>query len=57
LCPESYTRFAAAWTFTKKFLVATIIKTEGITPTYLKKRFSAFNNQLRLLRDWLLGNH
>ena len=41
----------------KKFLVATIIKTEGITPTYLKKRFSTFNNQLRSLRDWLLENN
>ena len=41
----------------KKFLVATIIKTEGIIPTYRKKRFSTFNNQLRSLRDWLRENH
>jgi transposase len=41
----------------KKFLVATIIKTEGIAPKYMKRRFSTYNHQLRSLRDWLLENH
>ena len=40
----------------KKFLVATIIKSEGIMPHYQKKRFSTFNNQILELKQWLLEN-
>ena len=41
----------------KSFLVATIIKTEGITPSYQKKRFSTFNNEILRLKRWLLENN
>lgn len=41
----------------KKFLVATIITSEGITPHYQKKRFSTFNNQILELKQWLLDNN
>jgi len=41
----------------KSFLVATIIKTEGITPKYSKKRFSTFNNSILQFKQWLLDNH
>jgi transposase len=41
----------------KKFLVATIIKTNGENAKYTKKRFSTFNGQLRQLKDWLLTNN
>lgn len=37
----------------KKFLVATIITSDSISPKYHKKRFSTFNNSLFQLRDWL----
>lgn len=37
----------------KSFLVATIISTDGIQPHYLKKRFSTFNGQIRLFKQWL----
>ena len=40
----------------KKFLVATIIKTEGMTPYYSKKRFSTFNNDILRLKQWLIEN-
>jgi len=40
----------------KKFIVATIIKTEGITPKYSKKRFSTFNNDILRFKQWLLDN-
>jgi len=40
----------------KSFLVATIIKTEGITPKYSKKRFSTFNNSILQFKQWLLDN-
>lgn len=41
----------------KKFLVATIITSEGMTPHYQKKRFSTFNNQILELKGWLLENN
>ncbi len=42
----------------KSFLVATIIKTnpDGLTPTYLRKRFSTFNRQIVALKEWLMAN-
>jgi transposase len=40
----------------KSFLVATIIKTEGITPKYLKKRFPTFNKSILQLKQWLIEN-
>ena len=40
----------------KSFIVATIIKTEGITPKYTKKRFSTFNNDILRFKQWLLEN-
>ena len=40
----------------KKFIVATIIKTEGITPKYSKKRFSTFNNDILRFKQWLIDN-
>jgi len=40
----------------KSFLVATIIKTEGITPHYSKKRFSTFNNSILQFKQWLVEN-
>jgi len=40
----------------KSFLVATIIKTDGITPKYFKKRFSTFNNDILRLKQWLIEN-
>lgn len=41
----------------KTFLVATIIKTDGLVPKYIKKRFSTFNRDLLALRQWLLENN
>jgi transposase len=41
----------------KKFLVATIITSEGITPHYQKKRFSTFNNSILAFKQWLTDNH
>ena len=41
----------------KSFLVATIIKTEGITPLYSKKRFSTFNKSILHLKQWLINNN
>lgn len=40
----------------KRFLVATIIKTDGITPKYIKKRFSTFNNAILQFKQWLIEN-
>jgi transposase len=40
----------------KKFIVATIIKTEGIMPKYSKKRFSTFNNDILRFKAWLIEN-
>ena len=42
----------------KSFLVATIITTtNGVTPTYQKRRFSTFNKSIREFRQWLLSNN
>jgi transposase len=41
----------------KSFLVATIIKTDGITPKYSKKRFSTFNNDILKFKQWLIENN
>lgn len=40
----------------KKFLVATIITSQGITPHYSKKRFSTFNNSILQFKQWLIDN-
>lgn len=41
----------------KSFIVAVICISESIKPRYIKKRFSAFNNQLIQFRDWLIENN
>jgi transposase len=41
----------------KTFLVATLITTEGITPHYLKKRFSTFNKSILQFKQWLIENN
>jgi len=41
----------------KSFIVATIIKTEGLMPQYAKKRFSTFNNGILRFKQWLLENN
>jgi transposase len=41
----------------KKFLVATIITTEGIVPNYQKRRFSTFNKSICEFRQWLLDSN
>jgi transposase len=41
----------------KTFFVATLITTEGIQPTYRKRRFSTFNKQILLFKAWLLENN
>lgn len=41
----------------KSFFVATIIKTEGIMPSYSKRRFSTFNNQILQFKQWLIENN
>jgi len=41
----------------KTFLVATIITSQGITPHYIKKRFSTFNNSIRQFKQWLVENN
>lgn len=41
----------------KRFLVATIITSEGIIPHYQKKRFSTFNNSILQFKNWLLDNN
>ena len=40
----------------KSFIVAVICDSTSITPKYLKKRFSTFNNDLIRFKDWLLEN-
>ena len=40
----------------KRFFIAAIIKTEGITPKYSKKRFSTFNNDILRFKEWLIEN-
>ena len=40
----------------KRFFVATVITSEGITPHYQKKRFSTFNNSILQFKQWLLEN-
>ena len=41
----------------KTFLVATIIKTDGLVPRYSKKRFSTFSRDLQAHKQWLLENN
>jgi transposase len=41
----------------KRFFVATIITSDGLTPRYQKKRFSTFNNQILAFKAWLLENN
>ena len=41
----------------KSFLVATLITTDGIIPTYRKKRFSTFNNSILAFKQWLVENN
>lgn len=38
----------------KSFIVAVICDSTSITPNYIKKRFSTFNNDLIQFRNWLL---
>lgn len=38
----------------KSFIVAVICDSTTITPTYIKKRFSTFNNDLIHFRNWLI---
>jgi hypothetical protein len=40
----------------KKFIVATLITTNGIAPVYYRKRFSTFNNSILKFKEWLLAN-
>ena len=40
----------------KTFIVAVICDSTSITPKYLRKRFSTFNNDLIRFKDWLLQN-
>jgi len=41
----------------KTFLVATIITSQGITPSYSKKRFSTFNKSILEFKQWLIDNN
>lgn len=41
----------------KKFLVATIITSQGNTPHYSKKRFSTFNKSILQFKQWLIENN
>ena len=41
----------------KTFLVATLITTQGIIPSYKKKRFSTFNNSILAFKQWLIDNN
>ena len=41
----------------KRFFVATIITSDGLTPLYQKRRFSTFNNQILAFKAWLLENN
>jgi len=40
----------------KTFLVATLITSKGIIPSYSKKRFSTFNNSILQFKQWLIDN-
>lgn len=40
----------------KSFIVAVICDSTSITPKYLRKRFSTFNNDLIRFKDWLIDN-
>lgn len=40
----------------QSFIVAVICDSTSITPKYLKKRFSTFNNDLNRFKDWLIDN-
>ncbi len=40
----------------KTFIVAVICDSTSITPKYLRKRFSTFNNDLIRFKDWLIDN-
>lgn len=40
----------------KSFIVAVICDSTSITPKYLRKRFSTYNNSLIQFRNWLLQN-
>ena len=40
----------------KTFIVAVICDSTSITPKYIRKRFSTFNNSLIQFRDWLIDN-
>lgn len=40
----------------KSFIVAVICDSTSITPKYLRKRFSTFNNDLIRFKDWLIEN-
>ncbi len=40
----------------KTFIVAVICDSTSITPKYLRKRFSTFNNSLVQFRNWLIEN-
>ena len=40
----------------KDFIVAVICDSTSITPKYLRKRFSTFNNDLIRFKDWLIEN-
>ena len=40
----------------KSFIVAVICDSTSLTPKYLKKRFSTFNNSLIEFRNWLIQN-
>lgn len=40
----------------KSFIVAVICDSTSITPKYLRKRFSTFNNSLIQFRNWLIDN-
>jgi len=41
----------------KRFFVATIIISDGLTPHYQKRRFSTFNNQILAFKAWLSENN
>ena len=40
----------------KTFIVAVVCDSTSITPKYLRKRFSTFNNDLLRFKDWLIDN-
>ena len=40
----------------KSFIVAVICDSTSVTPKYLRKRFSTYNNSLIQFRNWLIDN-